>query len=135
MIDYKENTEIMCTDLEQLYLSVGWFAYTHDMDILENAVNNSLSVITAWQDDKLVGLIRAVGDGVTILYVQDILVNPEFQNKGIGTILMTKIIDKYNNVRQKVLLTEEAPDVRHFYEKFNFVSCDQGNTVAFYREF
>ncbi|WP_125764040.1 GNAT family N-acetyltransferase [Companilactobacillus hulinensis] len=135
MIDYKENTEIKRTDLEQLYLSVGWFAYTLDMDILENAVNNSLSVITAWQDDKLVGLIRAVGDGVTILYVQDILINPEFQNKGIGTILMTKIIDKYNNVRQKVLLTEEAPDVRHFYEKFNFVSCDQGNAVAFYREF
>ena len=87
MIDYKENTEIKRTDLEQLYSSVGWFAYTHDMDILENAVNNSLSVITAWQDDKLVGLIRAVGDGVTILYIQDILVNPEFQNKGIGTII------------------------------------------------
>ena len=48
---------------------------------------------------------------------------------------MTKILDNYPEVRQKVLLTEDAPDVRHFYEKFGFTSCDQGRAVAFYREF
>jgi len=134
MIDYKVNAQVDIRDLKQLYSSVRWFAYTHDLETLEKAINNSLLVITAWNDDQLVGLIRVVGDGYTILYIQDILVNPNFQNKNIGTKLMTMTLAKYKNVRQKVLLTEEVPDVRHFYEKFGFVSCDKGSTVAFYKE-
>ncbi|WP_338217400.1 GNAT family N-acetyltransferase [Companilactobacillus muriivasis] len=134
MIDYKVNSQIDIQDLKQLYSSVGWFAYTHDLETLEKAINNSLLVITAWNYDQLVGLIRVIGDGYTILYIQDILVNPNFQNKKIGTRLMTMTLAKYRNVRQKVLLTEEAPDVRYFYEKFGFVSGDKGNAVAFYKE-
>ena len=44
-------------------------------------------------------------------------------------------IDIFDFVRQKTLLTEDASDVRHFYEKFGFTSCDKGSSVAFYKEF
>ena len=135
MIHYKENYQIDKSDLEKLYSSVGWAAYTKNLDILEKAINHSLQVISAWNEDELVGLIRVIGDGFTIIYVQDILVHPDYQDKKIGTELMTKILDNYPEVRQKVLLTEDAPDVRHFYEKFGFTSCDKGGAVAFYREF
>lgn len=135
MIHYKENYQIDKSDLEKLYSSVGWAAYTKNLDVLEKAINHSLQVISAWNEDELVGLIRVIGDGFTIIYVQDILVHPDYQDKKIGTELMTKILDNYPEVRQKVLLTEDAPDVRHFYEKFGFTSCDKGNAVAFYKEF
>lgn len=135
MINYKESTHIDKKDLDYLYSSVGWIAYTDDLDRLKDAIDNSLSVITAWENNKLIGLIRVIGDGYTIVYIQDILVHPIFQNKNIGTQLMTRILNKYKDVRQKTLLTNEAPDVRHFYEKFGFISCDKGNSVAFYKEF
>ncbi|MBO0480389.1 GNAT family N-acetyltransferase [Vagococcus fluvialis] len=135
MIHYKENYQIDKSDLEKLYSSVGWAAYTKNLEVLEQAINHSLQVISAWNEDELVGLIRVIGDGFTIIYVQDILVHPDYQDKKIGTELMTKILDNYPEVRQKVLLTEDAPDVRHFYEKFGFTSCDKGNAVAFYKEF
>lgn len=135
MINYKENVQIDKKDLDYLYSSVGWIAYTNDLDNLKNAIDKSLSVITAWDNDKLIGLIRVIGDGYTILYIQDILVHSDFQNKSIGTQLMTKILSKYKDVRQKTLLTEDASDVRHFYEKFGFTSCDKGSSVAFYKEF
>lgn len=135
MIHYKENYQIDKSQLEKLYSSVGWAAYTKNLDVLEKAINHSLQVISAWNEDELVGLIRVIGDGFTIIYVQDILVHPDYQDKKIGTELMTKILDNYPEVRQKVLLTEDAPDVRHFYEKFGFTSCDKGGAVAFYREF
>lgn len=135
MINYKESTQIEKKDLDYLYSSVGWIAYTDDLDRLRDAIDNSLSVITAWENNKLIGLIRVIGDGYTIVYIQDILVHPNFQNKNIGTQLMTRILNKYKDVRQKTLLTNEAPDVRHFYEKFGFTSCDKGNSVAFYKEF
>lgn len=77
------------------------------------------------------GLVRVVGDGLTIIYIQDILVLKSHQNQGIATHLMTRVLDKFKAVRQKVLLTDEAPDVRHFYEKNGFQSCDSGELVAF----
>ncbi|WNF90202.1 GNAT family N-acetyltransferase [Vagococcus fluvialis] len=135
MIHYKENYQIDKSDLEKLYSSVGWAAYTKNLEVLEQAINHSLQVISAWNEDELVGLIRVIGDGFTIIYVQDILVHPDYQDKKIGTELMTKILYNYPEVRQKVLLTEDAPDVRHFYEKFGFTSCDKGGAVAFYKEF
>ncbi|WP_241773336.1 GNAT family N-acetyltransferase [Bacillus sp. LL01] len=79
----------------------------------------------------MVGLIRIVGDGLTIIYIQDILVLNAYHNQGIATQLLQQVLKKYQHVRQKVLLTEEAPDVRHFYEKNGFKSCDEGSLVAF----
>jgi len=117
--------------LMNLYQNVGWSAYTEDRDLLNNAILKSLDVITAWKDEELVGLIRTIGDGLTILYIQDILVLKEHQKEGIGSILLKEVLEKSKHIRQKVLLTEEARDVRHFYEKNGFESCDKGTLVAF----
>src|SRR5690606_38197188 len=92
---------------------------------------HSLYVLSAWDGDRLIGLVRVVGDGLTIIYIQDILVLNSRQNQGVASELLRRVLEKYRDVRQKVLLTEEAPDVRHFYEKHGFQSCDQGTLVAF----
>ncbi|MCT4388791.1 N-acetyltransferase [Leuconostoc pseudomesenteroides] len=131
MINYQINQTIAENDLTKLYNSVGWFAYTNTRVNLMAAVANSLMVVSAWADNQLVGLVRVVGDGETIIFIQDILVDPKFQSQQVGTELMNRVLSQYPAVRQKVLLTEEAPDVRHFYEKFGFRSADQGTLVAF----
>jgi len=130
-IHFQNNRRLKRRELEYLYQDVGWTAYTDHMKQLQQALDQSLDVISAWDDEKLVGIIRTVGDGLTIVYIQDILVLRAYQNKGIATKLIQRILKKYDHVRQKVLLTEEAHDVRHFYEKNGFASCDQGALVAF----
>jgi predicted N-acetyltransferase YhbS len=95
------------------------------------AIKNSLCVITAWDNDLLTGLIRVVGDGLTIIYIQDILVLNSYRRKKIGSELIRLIMEKYKTVRQKILLTDEMPDTRLFYEKLGFFSCDNGKLVAF----
>lgn len=130
-INFSISKDIDIKQLEELYNDVGWSAYTQDLEVLKQAILQSLDVITVWNDDKLVGLIRAIGDGLTIVYIQDILVLNAYQNKGIASELLQRILNKYKNVRQKVLLTEEASGVRYFYEKNSFESCDQGLLVAF----
>ena len=129
-INFSISKDIDIKQLEELYNDVGWSAYTQDLEVLKQAILQSLDVITVWNDDKLVGLIRAIGDGLTIVYIQDILVLNAYQNKGIASELLQRILNKYKNVRQKVLLTEEASGVRYFYEKNGFESCDQGLLVA-----
>ncbi|MCG3086577.1 GNAT family N-acetyltransferase [Sporosarcina cyprini] len=130
-ISLQSSKDINMNQLEKLYNDVEWYAYTKDLAVLQQALYQSLDVISAWDGDELVGLIRIVGDGLTIMYIQDILVLNAYQNQGIATQLMQQALNKYKDVRQKVLLTEEAPDVRHFYEKNGFQSCDQGTLVAF----
>ena len=130
-IVFKEEKYIDKNDLKVLYEDVEWYAYTKDLDQLQQALLNSIYVLSAWENDQLIGLTRVVGDGLTILYIQDILVLNSHQNRGIATDMMNHILEKYKDVRQKVLLTEEAPDVRHFYEKNGFQSCDKGTLVAF----
>lgn len=119
--------------VEKLYNDAGWSAYTENLEVLEAALSSSLDVITAWDKEELIGLIRTVGDGHTILYIQDILVMSAYRDKGIGSMLLQEVLEKYRHVRQKVLLTEEAKNVRHFYEKNGFESCDRGTLVAFAR--
>ncbi|MEY9976463.1 GNAT family N-acetyltransferase [Lysinibacillus sp. RC79] len=130
-IVFKEEKYIDKNDLKALYEDVEWYAYTKNLDQLQQALLNSIYVLSAWENDQLIGLTRVVGDGLTILYIQDILVLNSHQNRGIATDMMNHILEKYKDVRQKVLLTEEAPDVRHFYEKNGFQSCDKGTLVAF----
>lgn len=131
MYNISSTKETDMRKIERLYHDAGWSAYTDDLSTLKESLSQSLDVVTAWDGDELIGLIRTVGDGLTIIYIQDILVLKAYQRKGIGGLLMGEVLEKYKNVRQKVLLTEEAENVRHFYEKYGFQSCDKGKLVAF----
>ena len=98
-----------------LYESVGWTGYTCRFEIMECAFARSLKIYGAYVQDKLVGLVRAVGDGVTIVYIQDLLVHPSYQRMGIGKALMGRILDDYKNVYQKVLTTDDTDKTLAFY--------------------
>ena len=104
-----ETKRIPCRDdLLKLYTDAGWTAYTDHLDRLERGVAASLAVYTAWEGEALVGLLRAVGDGETILYLQDLLVRSSHRRRGIGRELLERVTADYSQVRQKVLLTDAA---------------------------
>ncbi len=106
--------------LVRLYDSVNWTSYTADPERLHQAVTRSLRVVCAHDGDRLVGLARAVGDGLTIIYLQDILVDPEYQRQGLGRALMNAVFQPYSEVRQQVLITDDEPQQRAFYEHMGY---------------
>ena len=118
-------------ELEALYNDAGWTTYTKDLDVLLKAFYCSLSIITAWKNNELVGVLRAVGDGMTIVYIQDIIVKKTYQRQGIGKALINEIMNEYKKVRQKVLLTDNQPNTIAFYESLNFSDAQSYGTVAF----
>lgn len=111
---YKEE------EVLNLYNRVGWSHYTANPSMLKNAYEHSLKVLGAYDADKLVGVIRVVGDGASILYIQDLLVLPEYQRKGIGSLLLQKILLQYQEVYQKVLLTDHTEQTVRFYQSAGF---------------
>lgn len=82
-----------------------------------------LGVATCWSAGSLVGLARVVGDGVTIAYLQDVLVHPRFQRRGIGRRLVELVFAALDDVRQHVLLTDAEPGQRTFYESLGFTEA------------
>lgn len=117
--------------LRQLYEDAEWEYYLKDLKLLEEAYFGSLEVISAWDGKRLVGVIRAVGDGLTILYIQDILVLEEYQRRGIGRELLSRMLQKYAHVRQTVLMTDNRPETVAFYDSMGFLPAAQYHGVAY----
>lgn len=107
-------------EILNLYKSVGWVNYVNNPDMLKNAYTNSLKILAAYENDELLGIIRVVGDGYSIVYIQDIIVLPEYQRCGIGTALLNKILEIYQNVYQKTLLTDNTEKTIQFYKSIGF---------------
>lgn len=128
---FKEDIILNVEDILYLYNDVGWNSYTKDIDSLIKSIKNSLKVISVWDKDLLVGLIRVVGDGHSIIYIQDILILQKYQNRGIGKRLIEIILDKYKNVRQKVLLTDKEEKNILFYKKVGFSMAEEFGCVSF----
>ena len=116
-----------------LYASVGWTNYTNNPEMLKKAYENSLLTLGAYDGDKLVGVIRTVGDGFSIVFVQDILVFPEYQRKGIGTQLLREIMVRFSSVYQLELMTDNAPETISFYQSVGFVKGDDIGCCSFVR--
>ena len=91
-------------------------------------------MLGAHDGDRLVGLIRAVGDGETFLFIQDLLVLPSYQRQGIGRQLVNALVDQFPQVRQRVLLTDDQPQTRAFYENIGFVQSSKVGVIAFYQD-
>ena len=128
---FKEDIILNVKDILYLYNDVGWSSYTKDIDSLIKSIKNSLKVISVWDKDLLVGLIRVVGDGHSIIYIQDILILQKYQNRGIGKRLIEIVLDKYKNVMQKVLLTDKEEKNILFYKKVGFSMAEEFGCVSF----
>jgi predicted GNAT family acetyltransferase len=125
-------------EVQDLYSSVGWTAYTEHPDVLAAALHGSSYLLAAFdQDDgRLVGLARAISDDASICYVQDVLVHPDRRREGIATALMQGIAQRYAHVRQHVLLTDDEAGQRAFYESLGYTEVrdfGEGTLRAFVR--
>ena len=116
MIRYLENNPIPTDSLTALYNSVGWSGYTDHPNKMDRLLAGSLWYLSAYHDERLVGLVRVIGDDCSIAYIQDVLVDPAYQRQGIGTALIRAALARFASVRQIVLLTDDTPVTRAFYE-------------------
>ena len=103
-----------------LYAQVGWTAYTQDPSALEQGFRHSLLVLAAYEQDALLGLIRVVGDGASVVLVQDLLVYPDRQRQGVGTALLKAVLERFSAVRQIQLVTDDTPKTIAFYRSLGF---------------
>ena len=116
-IEYKNTHDFMAGQLERLFLSVEWSS-GHFPDKLEAAMRNYETVLSAWDGEKLVGLLCAMDDGVMTAYIHYLLVDPEHQGQNIGRTLVEMAREHYRNYLRIALIAYDKE--LSFYEKCGF---------------
>ena len=120
--------------LKQLYQKNNWTMYLKNMDDFKRMFENSTAVYGAFEYDRLIGLARVITDDVHILYIQDVLVDPAYMKKGIGSALLKTVLVTFEHVRQKVLLTDvDAQGAHTLYENHGFKQTNQKGLVCYVR--
>ena len=120
MITIKKQEIVKLEDVLHLYQAVGWTNYTHQPQMLEQALSHSLVIYLALDGDAVVGLIRLVGDGFSSVFVQDLIVLPSYQRQGLGSALMKEALKDYKDAYQVQLVTEETERTLEFYRFMGF---------------
>jgi GNAT superfamily N-acetyltransferase len=122
-ITLKETKGIDITLLKELYQYAPW-AKDRPLNDIKTALLNSTLVVSAWDRDLLVGFARVLSDKVFRATLWDVIVHPDYQKEGIGSMLIEKIIS--HPILKKVdrfWLNTKHP---HFYEKFGFIQSHEG---------
>ena len=120
MITIRKQEIVKLEDVLHLYQAVGWTNYTNQPQMLEQALPHSLAVYLAFDGEKIVGLIRLVGDGFSSVFVQDLIVLPSYQRQGIGRSLMKEALEDYKDAYQVQLVTEQTERILGFYRSMGF---------------
>ncbi|AOK92250.1 GNAT family N-acetyltransferase [Paenibacillus polymyxa] len=108
-------------DFFSLYETTGWNSNgIYTPEILYRAICNSWYVITVYENDHLVGFGRILSDGVYQTFICDLIVHPDYQNKGMGRVILTQLLEKCKSSGIRWVQLSSAKDKRSFYKKFGF---------------
>jgi len=117
-VTYRNGKDLKSISIRDLFLSVNW-PIGNKPDRLQRAFRHSDKVFTAWDNEKLVGLINSISDNSLTAYIPYLLVNPDYQKQGIGKKLVNIVISEYESYERIVFLTEK--DTIDFYIKCGFL--------------
>lgn len=125
-ITYKDAHDFTQKELQDLFLSVEWSS-GHYPEKLVVAMKNFKTVYSAWDGEKLIGMICAMDDGVMNAYVHYLLVNPKYHGMKIGRTLVDMVKQKYSDYMRIAVIAydEEA----HFYENCGFKKSDNSSPM------
>lgn len=124
MITYTYEKKFTQQAVQDLFLSVGWVSGQYPSRLFK-ALQNSSTVLTAWDGDRLVGLVRLLDDSEMVAYMHYVLVHPDYQGQSIAGTLIEMVKDKYKDYLYIEIMPEESKNAA-FYEKHGFQLMQNG---------
>lgn len=126
-ITYSDTKHFSQEALQDLFLSINWESGRYP-DKLQKALENYGSVFSAWDGDRLVGLMAAMDDGVMTAYAHYLIVHPDYQGKRIGKTLVQMIKEHYKDYL-KIAMCAVNEKVT-FYQKLGFTIDDTETSMC-----
>ncbi len=119
MIDYNQ-LQPSSKALNELFINCGMEEKAKTTNLVR-AFNNSLFVNYAWDGSRPVGAIRCIGDGETVLYIEDIIVDKAYQGKKIGSNLLKSALNTFSHIPKIIFACDYNAKAINFVSKFGFV--------------
>ncbi|RED48213.1 GNAT family N-acetyltransferase [Seonamhaeicola aphaedonensis] len=129
-IDVLETRELELEQVIELYKANEWSA-AEKPNKLFKALINSHSLITAWDKNNLIGLGNAISDGHLVVYYPHLLIHPNYQGKGIGKMIMNRMLEKYKDFHMQ-MLTADGKAIE-FYNKVGFSKAGETKPMWIYK--
>ena len=127
MLIYTEEKKFTKEQVQQLFLAVNWVSGKYP-ERLYKALMNSSTVLTVWDDEKLVGLTRVLDDTEMLAQIHYVLVHPDYQGKGIAGSMIERIKEKYRDFLYIEVMPEDKANVP-FYVKHGFSVMENGAAI------
>jgi GNAT superfamily N-acetyltransferase len=128
-ITYRDTRDIGVDSIVALYRANGWSSAAKP-DLLHKALMNSETLVSAWDGSRLIGLGNAISDGFLVVYYPHLLVLPEYHGHGVGTALMLRLKNRYQNFHQHMLVADGR--AVKFFEKLGFVRAANTESMWIY---
>lgn len=111
---------------EWAYLRASTPWSSHTKEVLATALKNSLQTVAAYYDDNIIGMGRITGDNILSFFIQDVIVLPDYQNRGVGTLIVNSLLDyAYRHAVSTTVVSLMASQGKEvFYEKLGFQKRD-----------
>ena len=119
-IRYDTKKDLPCRQLLALFAAVGWSDGTETEFMIDNFNKpfiNSTIVISAWEEDRMIGCVRVISDRIFRSVIYDLAVMPEYQRQGIGRELVRRCKEHFPDSEW---LVETIPERAGFYERIGF---------------
>jgi len=123
MIRYEDKKTLGAEDVSRVFEKSGIRRPFQDLERIQRMIDNSDVILSAWDEDRMVGIARAITDFSYCCYLSDLAVDKEYQKHGIGKALVDLLREKLGGEVSLVLLS--SPEATEFYPKMGFVSTDK----------
>ena len=125
---YRYNEAVEIKDMADLREAVGWGR-------MEKEYSDPRLVsyyhIAVYDEDRLIGYVDSVSNGVTDAYIQDLMVHPDYQGKGLGTELMNMMIGHLKDKGIYIISVIFEENLKSFYERFGFYTMMSGQMETY----
>lgn len=130
IIHLSESRDLDPQKVLALYKANQWLSAEKPAELM-NALKNSFDLVSAWDGDTLVGLGNAISDGYLVVYYPHLLVLPEYQRRGIGSMIINRLTGKYSGFHQQVLVADNH--AIEFYRKCGFIKSHTCQPMWIYK--
>ncbi|QBD77150.1 GNAT family N-acetyltransferase [Ktedonosporobacter rubrisoli] len=102
--------------VHSLYASIGWWPERTEEQI--SHVLDRDAAIGAWDENALIGFARVISDGYFHAYIEDVMVHPNYQQKGVGSLLLSRLVETLSHIKTITLFCQA--ELVPFYEEQGF---------------
>lgn len=128
MITYKNDTGLTAAALSQVFQASGIKRPFHDLKRLQKMIDHADIIISAWDNDRIVGVARGITDYAYCCYLSDLAVDHDYQRLGIGKQLVEQVRESLGPEVSLVLLS--APTAVEYYPRIGFSHSDKCYLIA-----